>query len=120
MKTFLFSICALTLLVGAILCNATYVRNFTEKMQQDLRSLPACTQVGEEADALLSCWQEKEKLLELSISAADRKEVGDRLIELCVAARLDDEEAFERARALCLDSITRIQDLERFSLLHIL
>ena len=120
MKTFLFSLCALALLVGAILCNAAYVRNFTGRMQQDLQSLPACAQAKEEADALLCCWQEKEKILELSISATDRKEVGDRLIELCVAARLDDEEAFERARALCLDSITRIQDLERFSFLHIL
>ncbi len=120
MKTFLFSLCALALLVGGILFNAAYVRNFTGKMQEGLRDLPACAQASEEASALLSWWQEKEKLLELSISATDRKEVGDRLIELCVAARLGDEETFERARALCLDSITRIQDLERFSLLHIL
>ncbi len=120
MKTFLFSLCTLALLVGAILLNAAYVRSFTAQMQSELQDLPDCTQADEQARSLLSCWQEKEKVLELSISAADRKEVGDRLIELCVAARLDDEEAFERARALCLDSITRIQDLERFSLLHIL
>ncbi len=47
-------------------------------------------------------------------------EVETHLAELCVAARMNDKEAFERARALSLCGIARIRDLERFSLLHML
>lgn len=120
MKTFLFSICALALLVGIILVNAAYVGRVTSDMQNDLKNLPVCTQAQENAQALLAHWEKEEKILQLSVSAADMNELGNHLTALCVAARLEDEEAFERARALCLLGLARIQDLERFRFLHIL
>ena len=120
MKTFLFSICALALLVGVILCNGVYVKNVTDEMEAVLLSLPQCQAASEEADALLSDFHARENLLGLSIPAADMREIGNYLTKLCVAARQNDEEAFEQARALCLADVMRIRELERFSFLHIL
>lgn len=118
MKTFLFSVSVLALITIIILCNAFYVRSVTEEMQRDLEKLSSCDQAP--SQAILTHWHSKEGVLELSVSAMDMNEVSNHLTELCVAARLNDKEAFERARALCLDSIARIRELERFSFLHIL
>ena len=120
MKAFLFSICALALLIGIILANAAFVDRVTNEMKNCLQCLPACAQASEQARALLARWEREKKLLDLSVSASDMNEVSSQLTVLCVAARLDDEEAFERARALCLLGLTHIRDLERFSFLHIL
>ncbi len=120
MKTFLFSVCALALLIGVIFINAAYVGRVTNDMQNDLKNLPACAQASEQAEKLLARWKSEEKLLALSVSATDMNELGNHLTELGAAARLNDEEAFERARALCLLGLARIQDLERVSFLHIL
>lgn len=120
MKTFLFSICALALLIAIILANAAFVGRVTDEMKSGLQALPVCAQASEQARALLAHWEHEEKRLELSVSATDMNEVSNQLTVLCVAARLNDEEAFERARALCLLGLTRIRDLERFSFLHIL
>lgn len=118
MKTFLFSLTALILIVAAILCNSAYVKNVTNEMENELTLLPLCAQAP--AEALAERWHEEEVLLQLSVGAADMNEVETHLAELCVAARMNDKEAFERARALSLCGIARIRDLERFSLLHIL
>ncbi len=118
MKTFLFSIGALALMIVIIVCNAVYIKNVTGEMQRGLEELQSCDEVP--SQALLARWRNEEKLLELSISATDMSEIANHLTELCVAARLEDKETFERARALCLCGIVRIRELERFSLLHIL
>jgi len=120
MKSFLFSILALLLLITLILCNSFYVKDITARTQLALESLPSCETAGEQAEALLSDWQARKKLLSLSVCAADMSEVENRLTEICVATRLNDEKAFEQARSLCLLGLARIQDLERFSFLHIL
>ena len=118
MKAFLFSVSVLTLMIVAILCNSCYVKSITHEMKQTLESMQCCALPATEA--LQKRWQKAEKKLELSISAADIGEISTRLSELCVAARFENKEAFEQARALCLNGIARIQDLERFSFLHIL
>jgi hypothetical protein len=118
MKAFLFSTSVLTLMIIAILCNSFYVKDATKEVKATLQTMQSCDIV--QSRALQERWQNMQKKLELSISAADMAEVSNRLTELCTAAEFKNEEAFERARALCLDGITRIQDLERFSFLHIL
>ena len=120
MKAFLFSICVMGLLIAVILVNAAYVGRVSEEMQSALSHLPECSKATEEAQALLLRWQKEEKLLELSVSAIDMNDICNLLTELCVAARLNNEEAFEQARALCLLGLSRIHLLERFSFLHIL
>lgn len=120
MKVFLFSVAILALLLAMIIGNGFYVRSVTKEVQDDLEALPPCQNAQEEVQALLAYWRGKEKLLELSVSAADMNEFDNHLAELSVAARLNDEKAFERARTLCLCGIARIHELERFSFLHIL
>ncbi len=118
MKTFLFSIVTLALMIAVILCNSAYVKSVTNGMEGELKALPSCAQTP--AEALLSRWREEQLLLQLSVSSMDMNEIENHLTELCTAAQTNDKEAFERARALCLCGIARIRDLERFSLLHIL
>ena len=118
MKTFLFSVSVLILMVIAILFNSCYVKSATKAMEGALEELQTCDLA--QSRSLWEHWQDTQKKLELSISAADMAEVSDHLTELCVAAQFENKEAFERARALCLDGIARIRDLECFSLLHIL
>ena len=118
MKTFLFSVSVLTLMIVALLFNSYYVKSATKEMEEALQELHSCDVA--QSRILQERWQDTQKKLELSISAADMAEVSDHFTELCMAAQFDNEEAFERARALCLDSIARIRDLECFSLLHIL
>lgn len=120
MKAFLFSIFALALLVSIILVNAAYVGRVTDTMQLALQDLPQCSQAKEKADALLTLWEKEETHLALSVSATDMNDVENHLIALHAAVRLNDEEAFERSRALCLVTVARIHDLERFRFLHIL
>ena len=120
MKTFLFSVCVLTLLVGVILLNAGYVRSVTSKMCDELQDLPRCNQASDLAQAIRSHWDDKKSLLELSVAATDMNDVENQLTALCVAAKSENEEAFEQARALCLLAMARIRDLDRFRFLHIL
>ena len=120
MKTFWVSLGAMLLLIGAILANAVCVRRITGEMFDGLQALPSCAQASEEAQDILKQWKDREHFLQLSVSSTDMTEVGNHLSELCVAAQLKDEEAFEQARALCLLGLSRIRDLERFSLFHIL
>lgn len=120
MKTFLFSVCTLAILVGVILINAAYVKQVTSELQDALTDLPECAQASEEAQAILSRWKAEEKLLELSVSTTDINECGNQLTTLYTAARLNDKETFERARDLCLLTLSRIHDLERFKFHHIL
>ena len=120
MKTFWFSLSVMLVMIGAILANATYVKHITGEIYDDLQELPPCAQASEEAQEILEQWNDKEHFLQLSISSTDMTETKNYLSELCVAARLNDEEAFEQARALCLLGLSRIRDLERFSLFHIL
>ena len=120
MKTFIFSLCALALLIAGILCNGFYIKNTTAEMEDALRSLPACESASEETKELLFYFQEQERLLSLSVPAADMREIGNYLIKLCVSSVQNDQEAFEQARALCLADVARIRELERFSFLHIL
>ena len=120
MKTFWFSLGTMLLMVGAILANAACVRHITDEMYDALQSLPPCEQTSEEAQDALEYWNDKEHFLQLSVSSTDMTEMEKQLTELCVAAQLKDEEAFEQARALCLLELSRIRDLERFSLFHIL
>lgn len=118
MKTFLFSIAALALMIAVILCNSAYVKSITNEMESELKALTPCAQAP--AEALLDRWYEEQTLLQLSVSTTDMTEIENHLTELCTAAQTNDKEAFERARALCLCGIARVRDLERFSLLHIL
>ena len=120
MKTFIFSILMLLLLITVIFFNAHYVKDVTTNMQDGLEALPTCAQANEQAQALFSYWQAQEKRLELSVPATDMNDVSNRLTELCVATQAKDKEAFEQARALCLLGLMRIQEFERFSFLHIL
>ena len=118
MKVFLFSTSVLALMIVAILCNGLYVKSITREMASGLTELPSCELSA--SQTLQARWEKAEKTLELSVSSSDLTEVSNRLTELCVAAAFENEEAFERARALCLDGIARIHDFERFSFLHIL
>ena len=118
MKTFLFSISVFTLMVVALLFNSYYVKTATKELAEALQELQTCDIA--QSQILRERWQDTQKKLELSISAADMAEVSDHLTELCVAAQFESKEAFEQARALCLDDVARIRDLEYFSLLHIL
>ena len=120
MKVFIFSIFALALLIALIITNSFYVRNLTENAYLTLKEIPPVTQASDQAQALLQRWQAEEKILELSVAASEISEVTNRLTELCTAIQFKDEEAFERARALCLLGLARIHDYERFSFLHIL
>ena len=120
MKAFLFSVCALVLLIGVILLNAAYVKRVTNELCGELQNLPECTKADAFAQALLERWETEEKRLELTVSATDMNDVENHLTALCLAVRLDDEKAFEQARALCLLGLSRIRDLERFRFLHIL
>ena len=116
MKTFLVSMLMLGILLAAILCNAFYVRGVTEELKDELEALTT----HEQAQEILKRWESEANLLGLSVSATDINDISDQLTELCTTARLNDKEAFERARALCLLGLTRIHDFERFSFLHIL
>ena len=120
MKVFLFSLFTLTLLIVLIVANGFYVRNLTENVCRTLNDLPPIAQAAPQARALLQNWQAEEKTLELSVAASEISEVTNQLTELCTAIQFKDEEAFERARALCLLGLARIHDYERFSFLHIL
>jgi len=120
MKSFWFSVCALALLIAVIICNGIYIQNVTSEMETALLALPACEMASKEAGALFTYFQAKEKLLSLSVPAADMREISNYLTKLCVSATLSDKEAFEQARALCLADVARIRELERFSFLHIL
>ena len=118
MKAFLFSVSVIILMIAAILFNSFYVKSATKEMAAALEAVQNCDL--SQSQALRERWQDVQKKLELSISATDMAEVSNRLTELCTAAEFKNAEAFERARALCLDGIARIQDLERLSFLHIL
>lgn len=120
MKTFLFSVCTLALLIAVIVCNGIYIQNVTNEIEAALLALPTCEAASQEAGDLFAYFQAKEKLLSLSVPAADMREIGNYLTKLCVSAAQKDKEAFEQARALCLADVARIRELERFSFLHIL
>jgi hypothetical protein len=118
MRSFLLSTGVLVLMIVLIVCNAVYVRGVTKEFAEKLNTLPPCTLAA--AEALLARWREAEHLLQLSVCATDMNEIEDHLAVLCAASRTNDEKAFEQARTLCLCSIARIRELERFSFLHIL
>jgi hypothetical protein len=120
MKSFLFSLLALGILIAVIIGNGFYVRDVASELSTKLEQLPECAQAKESAQALWRIWQKQEKHLELSVSTTDINDIGNHFTQLCVAARQNDKEAFEQARALCLLGLSRIHDFERFSFLHIL
>ena len=120
MKGFVFSICALSILIAVILCNSAYIKRSGEELQNALNMLPDCAQATEDAKALLEHWQKQKTLWELSVPNADITEIENLLTEINVASHQENEKTFERARALCLLAITRVCELERFSFLHIL
>ena len=120
MKTFWFSLGTMLLMIGAILTNTVCVRRITSQIYHSVEALPDCEQAYGQAQDVLELWNEKEHFLQLSVSSTDMTEIENRLSELYVATSLNDEEAFEQARALCLLGLSRIRDLERFSFFHIL
>ena len=120
MKSFLFSLLILGILIAVIIGNGFYVRGVASELSAKLGQLPECEQAKESAQALWAIWQKQEKRLELSVSATDISEIGCHFTQLCVAAEQNDKKAFEQARALCLLGLSRIHDFERFSFLHIL
>ena len=120
MKAFWFSIAMLVLLVALLFANAFFVIRITDGLHDTLSDLPACEQAEAQAKEILTRWKSNTHFLELSVSATDMNELSNHLITLYTAAHKNDEKAFELARALALESIARIRDLERFRFLHIL
>ena len=120
MKAFLFSIGMLVLLVALLFVNTFFVIHVTDELHDTLSSLPTCALAETSSREILTEWESKTHLLELSVSATDLNELSNHLITLCTAARQNDEKAFELARALALEGVARIRDLERFRFLHIL
>jgi len=120
MKTFLCSLLAQILLLGTIIGNCFWVNHLTAHVERALSDLPACEQASESVEKLCAYWEARETALGFSIPANELERVRNQLTTLSVCAKTANEQDFALARALCREEITRIRQLERFSLVYIL
>ena len=120
MKAFLFSLLVFFALLGLIIGNSFFVKSVALTVQDHLDALENIELARERLPILQEYWKKNERLLEFSIPSDDLHEIANRLVEMNAALLLEDNLAFVTARDLCLESIVRIENLERFSLLYIL
>ena len=119
MKVFWFSVAAFLLMIALIVANCLWVNQITAHMENALQELSKAPTLRE-VEALIDYWQARETALGISIPANELEDVSEHLVTLRTSFALHDEKDFERSRALCLESVLRIQRLERFSLIYIL
>ena len=120
MKTFLFSLLAQLVLLGAIVGNCFWVNHLTAHMEKELAALPECEQAGDALAQIEAYWQKRETVLGFSIPAGELERISNQLSTLRVSAQVGDPTEFAITRTLCAKEIARIRRLERFSLIYVL
>ena len=111
MKSLIFSLCALILLVGIIILNGVYIKNVTT----DLENLAKKITWGdmESIDAFKVSWEENEHKICLSVSHKDIDNVNIAVSVLEEKQKTGEKDAFYEYRALLLEYVTEIKNKER-------
>ena len=112
MKTFYASLAAFALLIALIVCNGIYVRRTTAELEM-LLSKGADATAFSKAE---SKWQEHKRLLSLSVSYEEMRELDNQFLAMRAAKNTNSTVTFEKARLLAVESLAHIREFEEFSI----
>ena len=118
MKAFIASLCVLTVLLGLILLNATFVHRTASDLEERIEALGI-----DDVAPLLELeryWKEKKTLIGLSVSTNMIQSIDERIAEMHAAIVQGDEVELEVASRLALVAIERIRYHERCSIDNLL
>ena len=111
MKSLIFSLCALILLVGIIILNGVYIKNVTTDLENLAKKI--AWQDMESIDAFKASWEENEHKICLSVSHKDIDNVNIAVSVLEEKQKTGEKDAFYEYRALLLGYVTEIKNKER-------
>lgn len=122
MKTFLFAMCLLLVLIVMIGINTYYITHFTDDLLQATAALPSI----EAEDCLPALarlqerWERGHRWVGLSVNNNFVEQTGNLIAVLQVNCLEDAAEDFEANRELLLRSIRQLRNLERFNIWNVL
>lgn len=123
MKSFVFSLTALTIMVGLIVWYGFCLDAFSDEIFRLLESLPespeACESAAGESlatcDRILKLWKEKELFIHLAIPFERMESTHEKLLLMRQYCALGDWREFSAHRALCLEETEILQSFERIT-----
>lgn len=111
MKSLIFSLCALILLVGVIILNGIYIKNVTSDLEDIAERI--AWQDMESIEAFKELWEENEHKICLSVSHKDIDNVNIAISVLEEKGESNEKDSFYEYRALLLEYVKEIRNKER-------
>ena len=111
MKSLIFSLCALILLVGVIILNGIYIKNVTSDLE-DIAERIAWRDM-ESIESFKELWEENEHKICLSVSHKDIDNVNIAISVLEEKEKTGEKDSFYEYRALLLEYVKEIRNKER-------
>ena len=111
MKSLIFSLCALILLVGIIILNGVYIKNVTSELGEIAVSISWQDEASIENFKAL--WEKNEHIICLSVSHKDIDNVNIAISVLEEKIKSGEKDAFYEYRALLLGYVAEIKNKER-------
>lgn len=116
MKTFYASLITFFLLLSLIIYNGSYVKRTTAELETLLSEhtqMPAGTDALQKTEDV---WQKSKKVLSLSVSFEEMREIDEQLLSMRAAVTADSAADFEKARLLAMEALARIRESEELSI----
>ena len=122
MKTFLFTMCLLAVLIALIGVNTYYITQFTDTLLQETAALPTIDEQDclSSLERLQACWERGERWVGLSVNNQLIEQTGDLIASLRVNCEQGAAEDYEVNRELLLRSIRQLRNLERFNIWNVI
>lgn len=111
MKSLIFSICAIIILVSTIIFNGIYIKNVTSNLENLANNIS--WQDEESIQKFRELWDESEHKICLSVSHKDIDNVNFALSVLEEKQKSDEKDSFYEYRALLYEYIKEIRNKEK-------
>ncbi|MBR6727823.1 MAG: DUF4363 family protein [Clostridia bacterium] len=119
MKTFYAAIALFLLLLCLILANTLFLHRVTDELELRLHKISTENAYGA-LQELESYWQQKKRILGLSIPTERLNRLQDRITEMKVLLDAADAAGFAHAHALALSAVEQLRESESLSPEHLL
>lgn len=114
MKVFAITLCLFILMLGAVAWNTLYINRIAFALSAELDALPDVGEAGcvEGAAALYRKWEEKSKIIAISVSYPTVDRITEQFLLLSTYAELDAPREYHATKALLYDNIEDMRRLE--------